>query len=307
MSKPNSSLVRKSLSGILAVLLLVFVMLQFPIPAASPTNPSNNPNATEASISFYPSSTVTEGTIVTITGTVVFKQSGQPVTGYGETIEIQQFQSGGEGVPCDYPGGNWETIASGSPNTNGEYSYLFDTTGLGGKTIGFRVFHPANPGKSSASNSPCVNLVIDSASTCSEVGVLLGTRIASGEGEPQPGSTNIWVIRVELTNCLGSTTTFKVQGGTNGWTTFVGYSASVGDVSVRRNNRNQVLTWIVELDDQESATLDIELQGTIPSSAPCGEVRGLLGPWSAAYVYNGIKKKSDYTGKITIEVTCPSS
>jgi len=147
--------------------------------------------------------------------------------------------------------------------------------------------------------------VILPASTCSEVGVLLGTTIASGNGNPPPGSTNTWVVKVELKNCLGYETTFKVQGGTNGWTNFVDYSPSDGDVSVRYNKRNQVLTWIVTLPDQESANLEITLTGTIPSSAPCGQVRGLLGPWSAAYVDDeGNTQKSDYTGKITIEVTC---
>jgi len=82
---------------------------------------------------------------VYITGTVTYAEEehdhkvGDPV--FEGTIKIQQNQDGsGNPAPCPTSKSeeNYVDIASGTPNENGQLTTVFDTTGLGGKTIGFR-------------------------------------------------------------------------------------------------------------------------------------------------------------------------
>jgi hypothetical protein len=93
------------------------------------------PIPTIVTIAFSPSSPVTAGTIVTITGTVV-NSTGDPVT--SGAIKIDEYKLSGVGVEHPTAGAEWDTIASGTPDSQGNFSYDFDTTGLEGTTIGFR-------------------------------------------------------------------------------------------------------------------------------------------------------------------------
>ena len=84
---------------------------------------------------------------------------------------------------------------------------------------------------------------------------------------------------------------------------------------VRENKKNQVLTWTVSILNGQTKTLDVYVNGTIPASSLCsidpnepdeGTVRYLSGAWSAVYDTGSGPQKSDYTGRVSIVVTCPT-
>lgn len=128
-----------------------------------------DPAQTVSSIAFDPASPVGDGTLVDITGTVVCGEAhGTFCTASGlavtvGTIQIQQAQVAGNPVACaDVGGGDFVTIATGAPDGSGQFTAAFDTTGLGGTTIGFRTHFPAaggshQPGQSA---SECADLVV---------------------------------------------------------------------------------------------------------------------------------------------------
>lgn len=112
-----------------------------------------NPANTDVSIDFDPPSPVTDGTLVDITGTVLCDgvhgdfcdADDKPVT-IG-SIRVQQVQDdNGDPLSCDDLGDegvDFEKIAQDpdNPDVNGQFTYQFDTTGLGGQTIGFRIHY----------------------------------------------------------------------------------------------------------------------------------------------------------------------
>jgi hypothetical protein len=111
---------------------------------------TDKPTPTTVTISFSPSSPVTAGTSVTITGTVTVTADGTPVT--AGTLKIDEYESG-----------SWVTIGSGTPDSNGQFGVSFDTTGLGGTTIGFRSHYvPAGGSGYAEGMSDTSNLVINS-------------------------------------------------------------------------------------------------------------------------------------------------
>jgi hypothetical protein len=285
---------------------------------------SAHKNLTNLSVGFD-NNPVTAGTSVNITGTLtytgmqgsgsssghtLFPSNGDPVVGEG--VQIQELQDiGGNGVPCGTAGASFVTIDSGNTNGSGQFSTLFDTTGLGGSTIGFRAHHPAEGGAhgTDQAQSPCLDLVISSA--CPVAGVVtVAADLASGPGTPPAGCCATWVFRISVTNCTGvNLTNVKVQGGSNGWASFVSAMPSTGSASIRYNQRNEVITWTLNLADGATETLDVEIMGCIPHSAPDGQVRYLSGAWSAAYNAGSGPQKSGYSGRVSITVdnstTCP--
>jgi hypothetical protein len=115
-----------------------------------------------------------EGIPVTIIGTVLYdgtqangNASGHtyyPVNGAPITsglIQIEQLFLNGNPVACGTPGSTYVNIGQGSPS-GGQFNVNFDTTGLGGQTIGFRAHHPATAGShgDSQTMSSCFNLEI---------------------------------------------------------------------------------------------------------------------------------------------------
>ena len=131
---------------------------------------------TQSAIAFSPSSPVNAGTMVTITGTVTYTGTfgGGPSNGHtvvtggpvvGENLQIQRaLDADGNHVACA-DADSFATMAQGSTDSSGQFSTTFDTTGLGGQTLGFRSHHPAGtgagPGHSSGqSASDCADLVI---------------------------------------------------------------------------------------------------------------------------------------------------
>ncbi len=148
----------------------VAMMLAGLIVLAVPATVWSNPDSTEASIGFS-ANPATEGSMVTITGTVLFTDDTHPGNAGNPVlcgkIEIQQLQDDitDEGVPCGSADAAYEPIDSGDPpDAFGEFSTDFDTTDLAGSIIGFRTHYVSagcggghQPGQSS---SECADLEI---------------------------------------------------------------------------------------------------------------------------------------------------
>jgi hypothetical protein len=126
---------------------------------------------TDISIDFDPPSPVADGTLVDITGTVRCNEVhgafcdavGKPVI--EGSIRLQQVQDDiGDPLACDDLGNgvDFEKIDQGNPNGSGQFTHQFDTTGLGGQTIGFRIQYVNAGGGHSPGNgfSVCADLEI---------------------------------------------------------------------------------------------------------------------------------------------------
>lgn len=281
---------------------------------------------TTSTISFSPGGTVTEGTEVTLTGNVVCTgtQHTCPTPPIGGKIQIQMLQLGGVGVACGTADAVWsDHIAGGpgiDPDEDGNASVTFDTSGLGGSVIGFRS-HYVTPGGGHApatSTSACLPLTINPESECS--GLTIAADLTAGNGTPAPDDSGPWTFRIRVQNCTGTNLTgIKAQGGSNGWAPIPGPFASninpsAGSYTVKENKKNQVVTWTLNLADGAEATLNVNVNGTIPASSACspnpdipiaGTTRYLSGPWSAVYDDGSGPQKSEYTERVSILVTCP--
>jgi len=127
-----------------------------------------DPADTSATIAFSPGDTVPEGTLVTITGQAFCEEvHGSVCLAVGQVltvgkIQIQQaLDAAGEPVDCDGFDHWSDEIGMGEP-VLGFFSILFDTTGLGDQTLGFRV-HYVTPGGRDApgtTSSDCADLTI---------------------------------------------------------------------------------------------------------------------------------------------------
>jgi len=277
-------------------------------------------NNTSSAISLS-ANPVTAGTQVTITATVTFlgtagpgsssghgtiPANGTPVV--GDTVKIQELMLNGVGVPCGTPGAAFTDIDSGPTDAHGQFSTNFDTTGLvGGSTICFRAHHPDSGDAHGNDQSASVGVdlvIINAAPSCS--GVNVGATLAAGNGMPNPGDSGPWTFAISVENCTGMDLKgVKVQGGTSGWTNYVGYLVLDGDGNVTITNmpRNtQVLTWIVDIPNGQTKTILVTVNGTVPCSAPDGQVRYISGPWSAVFNDGSGRQKSAYSGRVSLTV-----
>ena len=243
------------------------------------------------------------------------------------TLEIETSKKKIDGVPtwvhCKDPGvGPFTTLISRvlpnstPPGTNAAV-YNLDTTGLGGKTAGFRAQYKAkNPGGSyKSSASPCVDLVISEAppgARCDAYDnvVVLSIVGGAGQGIVLPGQVGPWLYTFEVLNCTGlPNLPVKVQGGTSGWTVFDSVSTvpvePVGVVAKSNGKKGttSTLTWNTVLNHEQSKTITVGVDGVVPN-VPMGTWLNLSGAWSAAYK-NGIPLKSDYTPQVYVEVNTP--
>lgn len=171
--------------------------------------------------------------------------------------------------------------------------------------------------------SSAVDLVIAQSSACApgDVGlILVGATEASGIGVVPPGATGPWAFRIAVKNCTTSyLSDVKVQGGSNGWAPVSkncladgvtpggsGWciQTSSGDYVVRENKKNQVITWTVDIAAEATETILVGVNGTVPSSAPDGQIRFLSGAWSAVYDDDGNPAtpavKSEYSGRVSL-------
>jgi hypothetical protein len=273
-----------------------------------------HPITTQSSITINPNP-ATAGDTVAITGSVAVTGTQHDAPNpLGGKIQIQECISGGGGVPAtncspDVGTGTWTTLNGDGEDLDqpGENSTTvnFDTTGLGGSTIGFRSHYvPGGGGHVPAqSTSPTVDLVIINAAPSSCSGVNFGATLAAGNGTPNPGDSGPWTFRISVENCTGvDLTGVKVQGGTSGWTNYVGFSVPDGTVTVKDTKKTQVLTWIVNIANGQTKTIDVTVNGTVPCSAPDGQIRFISGPWSAVFDDGSGPQKSDYSGRVSLTV-----
>jgi hypothetical protein len=172
-----------------------------------------------------------------------------------------------------------------------------------GTTGGFRAHYVTGGGqhKVDTHSSPAVDLT--ATSSCSP-GVNVGATLASGNGTPNPGDSGPWTFAISVENCTGvDLTGVKVQGGTSGWTTYVGFLVPDGDVTVKSTSKNtKVLTWIVDIAKGQTKTIEVIVNGTVPCSAPDGEIRFISGPWSAVFDDGSGPQKSAYSGRVSLTV-----
>ncbi|HEX5471593.1 MAG TPA: hypothetical protein VFW73_06885 [Lacipirellulaceae bacterium] len=221
-------------------------------------------------------------------------------------------------------------------DANGQVSGAFDTTGLGGQTIGFRANHDAEGDASAtrygASSSPCIDLQISASETVSpcdvfpDAGVVPVVTQASGDGTP-PIGTGTWTFRITIFACK-TVLLQSAQGGSSGWTQVSlpsGLSVSpaptvpCANIKTQGNSSTVVLfcLWGSQLGKKytgglslmagQKVTIDVTEGGTIPSTAPTGQVRCLNGPWSAIYSADGGTTfvKSPYTNRAAVTVANP--
>lgn len=211
----------------------------------------------------------------------------------------------------------WDPLNDPGQNPSGashETSLALDLDGLLATygavapiTVAFRAHYVTGggPHKVGTHFSAAVDLVINLSSSCAPPGtVTVGATLATGNGSPAPGASGPWTFRISVTNCTGvNLTDVKVQGGSNGWAPRTSHVASSGVVTVKGNKRNEVLTWIVDIADGATVTLDVTVDGVIPASAPDGQIRYLSGAWSAVYDDGSGPQKSAYSGRVFITVT----
>jgi hypothetical protein len=274
---------------ILLLLAVAALMVLVGVPALAV-----GPTPTTSTISISPPSPVCDGDQVTITGKVT------PVTVCG-TIQIQDS--------TDQQ--NWTTIDSGSPDGSGNFSIVFDTTGLAGQTVYFLSHFVPGGGRPCGygeSKSPALPLSIGA---CCEGGLQISADLASGDGIPPPGTTNAtWQFEIKVKACQDVTGVYA-QGGTSGWTTFNGASQTAGTWEIYKTttgkSSTKVLRWkIGDMTAGQEETLLVTVKGSIKPSAVCGSIQYLSGPWSATYSTDGgaTFQKSDYTDRVFVTVTC---
>ncbi len=289
-------------------------------------------------------SSPTDGQQVTLTGSVIQNNGTCPATPSGGTpapgiAEIQEWEVNGNPVACSvnkqctaglvgnscnadancdtYPGAHdgtctaaaGVTIGSGNLDSNGQVSTTFDTTGLGGSTLGFLTHYQAQ-GNFRASTSPCLPLVIAPA-TPPCTGATISADFAGLDGTPPPGVSECWSFRITVHACqdlVGVT----AQGGTNGWSGFNSTTnADTGKITLRKQNKkNQVLLWTIgNMNAGQTATATVQVCGTTANfTCPHDPVTEFLnGPWSTTFSTDGglTYQKSDYTQQVSIQVTCP--
>jgi hypothetical protein len=226
-------------------------------------------------------------------------------------VTVQMATLLGVPVTTATPGFTWTSVPPGNMNpSGGATSTALDFDGLGflpGTTASFRAHYVTGGGavKADTHFSPAIDVSAVGGSTCE--GFNISADFASGNGGPAPGSSGPWAFRITLENCSGvDLTGIKAQGGSNGWAPMTSYVASKGTVNVKKNNKNEVLTWNLDMPNGSTETLLVNVNGNIPASAACDSIRYLSGAWSAVYDAGLGSQKSDYTGRVSIQVTCPA-
>lgn len=264
-----------------------------PIPTTTSLTLSSNPAA--------------DGDVVTITAHTVITSSGADVPDTPGSMRIQECIDNvtGNGVPaatCANPAvATWTNVATGSPAT---LVYMFDTTGLGGSTIGFRGHYVPSGGSGyHESKSPAIDLVI-LAEACT-TGATIAADFASGDGNPPAGTEADWSFRITVHACE-NLTNVTAQGGTNGWAPATSPGVpSAGTADFRKEGKGaQIILWkIGNMTAGQTETLLVTVHGKIKPNTSSGTTLFLSGPWSTTYTNgDGDTLKSDYTGRVSIEV-----
>lgn len=238
---------------------------------------------------------------------------------------IIQMATDGLGAPA--PSGSavaWVALnAPGVQPVSGKAAIPLDLNTWGfipGTVAGLRALYVSGGGDDSVKTNTSVAVdLVAATEPCESNGVSVAAELTSGNGNPPPGfsteSGDTLVFAIKVRNCSGQNLSgVKVQGGTNGWTALLAATPVKGTVSVRENKRNQVITWTVDLAQGEAQTLVVILNGAIPEYADCSpdpntpepdSIRFLSGAWSAVYMSETGPQKTEYTGRVSLTVTCP--
>jgi hypothetical protein len=317
---------------------------------------ASQPICSNVATSYSPSNPVSAGTIANVTGTATQAgavngcaggTAGVPIT--VGTLTEKENEINGIGVACGkgicsgvggapdgsvcqnssecnpQAGGHCDhatltAIGSGTPDANGQLAVPFDTTGLDNKVVGFESSFSGNSNGFKNNSSPCVDLVIGpgGGGSCGNGEASITASLADGNGTPPPSDAECWDFRITVNAC-DTLANVTAQGGTNGWTSKLGFngskivSVSKGSAGVRNNNkRNDVILWnIGGMTPGESENLVVRVCGTTPNlSCPAAPLTSYLtGAWSTTYGHqvSGTESydKSDYSGRVSIDTTCP--
>jgi hypothetical protein len=254
------------------------------------------PAPTTTSIELIPGGSVVQYSSAYAKGTVTTTSDGKPVT--GGRLELQRAVDGdGNPTSCtaaaDYLPGTPTDV-----DVYGSAMFSLDTTVPG--NFGYLIHYIPGKAPYKTSFSPCADLTVTP--LCS--GVQISADLATGDGNPPAGTPQTWTVEIKVYACEDATG-LKVQGGTNGWATNAVGVPTTGEVNLRYNNKNQVITWNMDsLGKGQDATLTLTVTGTIKPNTPSGTILRLLGPWSVTYSTDGgvTYQKSDYTGAVTVTV-----
>lgn len=274
------------------------------------------------------SSTITGTLAYSVGGTVASAEMSILKATNGDVLPVNPGNPGiGDPVPCGFGGGPgnpgnfpriaWVEVASGTTNASGGFSTVFKTSaGMGGNRIGFVAVHPnqivIGGNLLRESESPCIDLVIDSVPTGAgslSPGATVAVTRSEGDGTPPPaphsGSSGPWSFRVTV-KALGPISDVTVRGGANGWAGVSGKKADAGTVKMRKAfNNDPILLWSLgDMARGQVANLDVMVSGRIPVSAYDCELRLLSGAWSAFYnrPMETARTRSNYGGRVSITV-----
>ena len=288
-----------------AVLGLVLAAPAFALPGPPPKNASTTIAITPTPVTL--SGDVTADAIADTTTTSATLSTATIDEG---KVTIQMAAIAGVPATITTPGAAWVDLAPGNMTPSGGLtSSAWDFDGLGflpGTTASFRAHYVTGGGavKADTHFSPAIDVGAIGGS-CSG-GFNVSANFASGDGAPPPGASGPWAFRITLENCTGvDLAGIKAQGGSNGWAPATSWVPSKGSVAGRTNNKNDVLTWNLDMPNGSTETLLVNVGGKIPASAACDSIRYLSGAWSAVYDAGLGAQKSDYTGRVSIQVTCP--
>jgi hypothetical protein len=213
------------------------------------------------------------------------------------------------GVPSAVvPGIVWTDITGFAGPSSGAAQFAVDFDGLGilpGSTVGFRAHFVGEGGGAAEGKSDNIDVPV-LGNTCS--GFNVAADMGTGNGSPAPGDSGPWQFRITLENCTGvDLYNIKAQGGSNGWAPIVGQPVvSAGSAVIKPNKNNQIVVWNLDMPSGSTHTILVNVDGKIPRSAACESIRYLSGPWSAVYDAGAGSQKSDYTGRVSVTVTCPA-
>jgi hypothetical protein len=154
-----------------------------------------------------------------------------------------------------------------------------------GKNIGFRVHYQGAPTLYAGSFSAGTDLSL-SCSICGEnTNFTIGLSLASGSGNPCPGSYQCYTYILTVQNCTAhDLTNVKIQGGTAGWLD-QSVTAATSDVLPQPQvkavgkGKNKVITWTGSLASGSEVNITVHVCGTVASTD--GTTEFLNGPWSA--------------------------
>ena len=234
-----------------------------------------------------------------VTGTDTFVTSGR--LRLSKVVDIN-----GNPTSCSAPNTSLVELTLEEP-TDGSISFPADTALVG--AYGYWVhYEPGSTGGGSYRGGPptCEDLIVEAVDNTCTGGLLIAASAASSNSIPTPGSLWTGAFVITITNCSDETApNVTAQGGTSGWSTLISYPTSLGSAVIRKSNgkngdKTQVLLWTVgNMAPFTTATLTVNISGTIKPTTLSGTTFTLNGPWSVSS--NGVKV-NDYTSQILIAV-----